>query len=184
MSSQQTAGFVVLALGLAALMVSARLDRVINLWVMPDGDTAGARQITSENAAVDGLSGIAWTPDGSGIPIEERPDPKPEPGHVVIEVKAFGLNHAEIYFRKGVWGDVAEISVGHQQRQGIVGMDRQDDIVNGTGPPPGGRGGPGHGPFELQAVTDYLGLTAAELRAQLQAGKTLALAGSTEEAQF
>src|SRR5262245_5194725 len=28
--------------------------------------------------------------------------------------------------------DVAEISVGHQQRQGIVGMDRQDDIVNGT----------------------------------------------------
>jgi NADPH:quinone reductase len=44
------------------------------------------------------------------LAIEERPDPKPEPGHVVIEVKAFGLNHAEIYFRRGVWGDVAEIS--------------------------------------------------------------------------
>jgi NADPH:quinone reductase len=44
------------------------------------------------------------------LAIEERPDPKPEPGHVVMEVKAFGLNHAEIYFRKGVWGDVAEIS--------------------------------------------------------------------------
>jgi NADPH2:quinone reductase len=44
------------------------------------------------------------------LAIEERPDPKPEPGHVVIEVKAFGLNHAEVYFRKGVWGDVAEIS--------------------------------------------------------------------------
>src|SRR5579883_1297138 len=44
------------------------------------------------------------------LAIEERPDPRPEPGHVVIEVKAFGLNHAEIYFRKGVWGDVAEIS--------------------------------------------------------------------------
>jgi NADPH:quinone reductase len=25
-------------------------------------------------------------------------------------VKAFGLNHAEVYFRKGAWGDVAEIS--------------------------------------------------------------------------
>jgi NADPH:quinone reductase-like Zn-dependent oxidoreductase len=25
-------------------------------------------------------------------------------------VKAFGINHAEIYFRKGVWGEVAEIS--------------------------------------------------------------------------
>jgi NADPH:quinone reductase len=44
------------------------------------------------------------------LAIEERPDPKPEPGHVVIDVKAFGLNHAEIYFRKGAWGDVAEIS--------------------------------------------------------------------------
>jgi NADPH:quinone reductase-like Zn-dependent oxidoreductase len=40
----------------------------------------------------------------------ERPEPKPLAGHVLIEVKAFGLNHAEIYFRKGAWGDVAEIS--------------------------------------------------------------------------
>ena len=38
------------------------------------------------------------------------PSPSRKPGHVVIEVKAFGLNHAEIYFRQGVWGDVAEIS--------------------------------------------------------------------------
>jgi NADPH:quinone reductase-like Zn-dependent oxidoreductase len=44
------------------------------------------------------------------LAIEERPDPEPAPGQVVIEVKAFGLNHAEIYFRKGAWGDVAEIT--------------------------------------------------------------------------
>jgi NADPH:quinone reductase len=44
------------------------------------------------------------------LAIEERPAPSPKPGHVVIEVKAFGLNHAEIYFRKGAWGDAAEIS--------------------------------------------------------------------------
>ena len=44
------------------------------------------------------------------LAIEERPDPIPSPGEVLIEVKAFGLNHAEVYFRKGVWGDVAEIS--------------------------------------------------------------------------
>ena len=44
------------------------------------------------------------------LAIEERPEPAAEPGHVVVEVKAFGLNHAEIYFRKGAWGDVAEIS--------------------------------------------------------------------------
>src|ERR1044072_2312606 len=44
------------------------------------------------------------------LQIEERPDPQPKPGHVIIDVKAFGLNHAEIYFRKGLWGDVAEIT--------------------------------------------------------------------------
>lgn len=44
------------------------------------------------------------------LAIEERPDPQPAAGHVVIEVKAFGLNHAEIYFRRGAWGDVAEVS--------------------------------------------------------------------------
>ena len=44
------------------------------------------------------------------LEIQERPDPMPRPGHVIIEVRAFGLNHAEIYFRKGAWGDVAEIT--------------------------------------------------------------------------
>ena len=44
------------------------------------------------------------------LALRERPEPTPLPGHVVIEVKAFGLNHAEIYFRKGVWGDVARVS--------------------------------------------------------------------------
>jgi NADPH:quinone reductase-like Zn-dependent oxidoreductase len=41
---------------------------------------------------------------------QERPDPGPASGHVIIEVKAFGLNHAEVYFRSGAWGDVAEIT--------------------------------------------------------------------------
>ena len=42
--------------------------------------------------------------------IEEWPDPAPEPSHILIEVKAFGLNRAEVYMRKGVWGEVARIS--------------------------------------------------------------------------
>ena len=33
------------------------------------------------------------------LAIRHLPDPEPLAGHVVIEVKAFGLNHAEIYFR-------------------------------------------------------------------------------------
>ncbi len=44
------------------------------------------------------------------LQMEERPDPQPRAGHVVIDVKAFGLNHAELYFRRGLWGDVAEIT--------------------------------------------------------------------------
>jgi NADPH:quinone reductase-like Zn-dependent oxidoreductase len=42
--------------------------------------------------------------------LREVPDPAPAPGQVVIDVKAFGVNHAEIYFRQGVWGDVAKVS--------------------------------------------------------------------------
>jgi NADPH:quinone reductase-like Zn-dependent oxidoreductase len=42
--------------------------------------------------------------------IQEVPTPEPLPGHVVIQVKAFGVNHAETYMRKGDWGDVATIS--------------------------------------------------------------------------
>jgi NADPH:quinone reductase-like Zn-dependent oxidoreductase len=37
------------------------------------------------------------------LAIEDRPDPEPKVGEVLIEVKAFGVNHAEIYFRKGAW---------------------------------------------------------------------------------
>jgi NADPH:quinone reductase-like Zn-dependent oxidoreductase len=41
---------------------------------------------------------------------ERRPVPEATPGTVVVRVRAFGLNHAEAYFRKGIWGDVAKIT--------------------------------------------------------------------------
>ena len=42
---------------------------------------------------------------------EERlPIPEASPGTVVVRVKAFGLNHAEAFFRRGVWGDVAKVT--------------------------------------------------------------------------
>ncbi|MCJ2185440.1 zinc-binding dehydrogenase [Novosphingobium beihaiensis] len=44
------------------------------------------------------------------LQIEERPDPVPTGDQVLIEVKAFGLNHAECYFRSGAWGNAAEIT--------------------------------------------------------------------------
>jgi D-arabinose 1-dehydrogenase-like Zn-dependent alcohol dehydrogenase len=42
--------------------------------------------------------------------IKEMPEPEPKPGHVVIKVKAFGVNHAEMHMRKGEWAEAAEIS--------------------------------------------------------------------------
>jgi NADPH:quinone reductase len=37
--------------------------------------------------------------------IKEMPMPEPKSGHVTIQVKAFGLNHAEMHMRKGEWDE-------------------------------------------------------------------------------
>src|SRR5258707_12037348 len=41
---------------------------------------------------------------------KEIPDPEPKPGHAVIEIKAFGINHAEMHMRRGEWAEAAEVS--------------------------------------------------------------------------
>jgi NADPH:quinone reductase-like Zn-dependent oxidoreductase len=40
----------------------------------------------------------------------ELPEPEPKPGYVVIEIKAFGLNHAELHMRRGEWAEAAKVS--------------------------------------------------------------------------
>jgi NADPH2:quinone reductase len=45
-----------------------------------------------------------------GLVIENLPDPVPQPGSVLIEVKAFGINHAETHMRKGEWAEAAKVS--------------------------------------------------------------------------
>ena len=42
--------------------------------------------------------------------IKEIPEPEPASGHVVIQVKAFGINHAEIHMRRGEWAEAAPVS--------------------------------------------------------------------------
>ncbi|HHJ15501.1 MAG TPA: alcohol dehydrogenase [Gammaproteobacteria bacterium] len=42
--------------------------------------------------------------------MKEIPDPQPRAGEVLIRVRAFGVNRAETYMRRGVWGDVARVS--------------------------------------------------------------------------
>jgi NADPH:quinone reductase-like Zn-dependent oxidoreductase len=44
------------------------------------------------------------------LEIREMPEPEPEAGYAVIEVKAFGLNHAELHMRKGEWAEIADVS--------------------------------------------------------------------------
>jgi NADPH:quinone reductase len=38
------------------------------------------------------------------------PKPLPQTGEVVIKVKGFGLNHAELHMRRGEWAEAAEVS--------------------------------------------------------------------------
>lgn len=40
----------------------------------------------------------------------ELPEPEPKAGHVVIDIKAFGLNHAEMHMRRGEWAEAAKVS--------------------------------------------------------------------------
>src|SRR5579862_8571121 len=40
----------------------------------------------------------------------DLPEPEPLEGHVVIEIKAFGINHAEMHMRRGEWAEAAQVS--------------------------------------------------------------------------
>ena len=42
--------------------------------------------------------------------LREILDPEPTPGHVIIQVKAFGVNHAETHMRRGEWPEISMVS--------------------------------------------------------------------------
>lgn len=41
---------------------------------------------------------------------KEIPKPEPKVGDVVIQIKAFGVNHAELHMRRGEWAEAAPVS--------------------------------------------------------------------------
>jgi NADPH:quinone reductase len=41
---------------------------------------------------------------------KDIPEPEPKAGHVVIVIKAFGINHAEMHMRRGEWAEAAPVS--------------------------------------------------------------------------
>ena len=45
-----------------------------------------------------------------GLVYKEIPKPEPLDGHVVIQVKAFGINHAEMHMRRGEWAESVPVS--------------------------------------------------------------------------
>ncbi|APA89426.1 zinc-binding dehydrogenase (plasmid) [Paraburkholderia sprentiae WSM5005] len=61
--------------------------------------------------------------------IEERPDPSRRAGHVLIEVKAFGVNRAETHMREGTWPEATEIS--GIECVGIVKADPDGRLIPG-----------------------------------------------------
>ena len=42
--------------------------------------------------------------------LTDIPTPVPQNGEVLIKVKAFGINRAELYMRKGLFGEVTPVS--------------------------------------------------------------------------
>jgi len=42
--------------------------------------------------------------------LRDIPKPRPQPGTVLVKVMAFGVNRAETYMRRGLWGEVAKVS--------------------------------------------------------------------------
>ena len=44
------------------------------------------------------------------LEIREIPEPELRTGHAVIQVKAFGVNHAEKHMREGQWAEIADVS--------------------------------------------------------------------------
>jgi NADPH:quinone reductase len=60
----------------------------------------------------------------------ELPDPVPGKGEVLIRVQAFGLNHAECYFRAGAWGEVAQVT--GIECAGIIDRDPTGTFAAGT----------------------------------------------------
>ncbi|NRP89796.1 Phthiocerol synthesis polyketide synthase type I PpsC [Ensifer adhaerens] len=73
---------------------------------------------------------IISRPGGAEVlSLSERPRPDPRSGEILIAVKAFGLNRAELYFRSGAWGKVAEIS--GIECAGIVEADLEGGFAAG-----------------------------------------------------
>ncbi len=49
----------------------------------------------------------------------EIPKPRPKHGEVVIEVKGFGINHAELHMRRGEWAEARKSAASNASGSSI-----------------------------------------------------------------
>jgi len=86
------------------------------------------------NTAVVGKMMKAWVRQNYGGPeqlkLRDLPMPVAGPGDVLVRVRAIGINRAEMYFRSGVWGDVAPVN--GIEAVGEVVHDPQGNLREGT----------------------------------------------------
>jgi NADPH2:quinone reductase len=64
------------------------------------------------------------------LTIRELPDPVPGPDDVLVRIKAFGLNRAELYMRDGSWGDLAPVP--GIECAGLIEADPSGQLAIGT----------------------------------------------------
>src|SRR4051794_28226593 len=75
------------------------------------------------------------------LQVQERPDPSPGPGEVRVEVRAAGLNFAEVMARMGLYADAPKTPcvVGYEVAgtvvalgEGVSGVSVGDRVIAGT----------------------------------------------------
>jgi 2-haloalkanoic acid dehalogenase type II len=68
------------------------------------GDLPSLRSPTMRAIVIEKFGGL------DSLIYTEIPKPLPKLGEVVIQVKGFGINHAEMHMRRGEWAEAAEVS--------------------------------------------------------------------------
>src|SRR3954449_10077767 len=75
------------------------------------------------------------------LQVQERPDPSPGPGEARVEVRAAGLNFAEVMARMGLYADAPKTPcvVGYEVAgtiaelgEGVSGVSVGDRVIAGT----------------------------------------------------
>src|SRR5215208_7932701 len=62
-----------------------------------------------------GVIGLAkLTPGAGNVALSERPEPRPDPGHVVLEVIGAGICGTDLHIADGEYPSVPPVTMGHE----------------------------------------------------------------------